>query len=157
MILLPPPHHPEPHTYLWTHEELKAIVDYGRKCYEAGTAEQTECKAALAQPVQPATQQREDAEPVLPRHLPESMCKDEMLKYYADYSNLVSHEAVLYQKRIRDLEKLVAAHPPKRQQMTDKEIYEAWKAHPDFEDITPYAFDQGVKCSEQHHKIGEPK
>jgi hypothetical protein len=43
-----------------------------------------------------------------PAQLPESMGRDEMLKYYRDYANVQSNEALRYQKRIRDLEALAA-------------------------------------------------
>jgi len=39
-----------------------------------------------------------------PRPLPETMSRDEMLKHYSVYANLCAHEALQYQKRIRDLE-----------------------------------------------------
>jgi len=47
--------------------------------------------------------------PAEPRPLPESMSRDEMLKYYSSHANLLSHEALQYQKRIRELEAALAA------------------------------------------------
>lgn len=45
--------------------------------------------------------------------LPESMSRDEMLRYYSEYANMVAHEVLRYQKRIRDLEAaLMAAGVP---------------------------------------------
>lgn len=44
-----------------------------------------------------------------PAQLPESMSRDEMLKYYSDYANLQSTEALRYQKRIRELEAALQA------------------------------------------------
>ena len=52
-------------------------------------------------------------QPHPPAQLPESMRRDEMLKYYSEYANLVSEEALRYQKRIRDLEAALATKEPK--------------------------------------------
>lgn len=50
---------------------------------------------------------------VPPATLPESMSRDEMLRYYSEYANMVAHEVLGYQKRIRDLEAaLMAAGVP---------------------------------------------
>jgi hypothetical protein len=46
-----------------------------------------------------------------PMTLPESMSRDEALKYYSDYANGQSNEALRYQKRIRDLEAALKAAP----------------------------------------------
>jgi hypothetical protein len=47
-----------------------------------------------------------------PRALPETMTRDEMLKYYSSYANLCAHEALQYQKRIRELEAALDARQP---------------------------------------------
>ena len=44
----------------------------------------------------------------LPRRLPETMERDDILNYYSSFSNLVSHESMVYQKQIRDLEAIIA-------------------------------------------------
>ena len=43
-----------------------------------------------------------------PATLPESMSRDEMLRYYSEYANMVAHEVVGYQKQIRDLKAALA-------------------------------------------------
>lgn len=47
-----------------------------------------------------------------PRALPETMDRDEMLKYYSSYANLCAHESLQYQKRIRELQAALASTPP---------------------------------------------
>lgn len=49
------------------------------------------------------------AVPMPPPTLPESMSRDEMLKYYSDYANMVCREVTDYQRRIRELETALAA------------------------------------------------
>lgn len=70
-------------------------------------------RAALSS--SPAPVQQGVGVPEGPRPLPESMSRDEMLKYYSSYSNLCAHEALRYQKRIRDLEAALLAAAPNPQ------------------------------------------
>lgn len=44
-----------------------------------------------------------------PAILPESMSRDDMLRYYSEYSNMVANEVVNYQRRIRELEAALTA------------------------------------------------
>lgn len=52
------------------------------------------------------------SEPSEPRPLPESMTRDEMLVYYSNYANVCAHEALQYQRRIRELEVALSSAPP---------------------------------------------
>jgi hypothetical protein len=63
-----------------------------------------EAAASSARALGPVKAQQE------PAVLPETMSRDEMLAYYSNYANLCAHEALRYQKRIRDLEAKLAAH-----------------------------------------------
>lgn len=67
-----------------------------------------ERRIAATQP--PASNAGERTEQLV-RPLPETMTRDEMLKYYSSYANLCAHEALEYQKRIRDLEAALATKP----------------------------------------------
>lgn len=71
-----------------------------------------------------------------PKPLPETMSKDEMLKYYSSYANLCAHEALQYQKRIQELEKALAKERSDRgweqeafRDAQDREYYrqDTWK------------------------------
>lgn len=49
--------------------------------------------------------------PAQATQLPESVSRDEMLKYYSDHANVQATEALRYQARIRILEAALAQHP----------------------------------------------
>ncbi len=137
-----------------TNAATKALADALTRLLEwpnpQGTIEQAyiprwladECRAALsADPVA--------AEP--PRALPETMSRDEMLKYYSSYSNLCAHEALKYQKRIRDLES--ATQPVAvggREPLTPRQYNMTLSMVPN---VPPSAYEDATRAIEAAHGI----
>ena len=63
-----------------------------------------------------------------PAQLPESMSRDEMLKYYSEYANVRCNEALRYQKRIRELEAALATHERAAPALKNLNIAKEWLA-----------------------------
>jgi len=90
--------------------------------------------------VQPAPVHVPQSEPdrtaQLVRPLPETMSRDEMLQHYSAHANLCAHEALQYQRRIRDLEKVLSAAPvPPGWKLvpvepTPRMVHAGWEHHP---------------------------
>ena len=94
------------------HERLSEHQIAQAKKWAAATGSTTaEFHTVSAAPAVPLT----DRTAQIVRPLPETMSRDEMLQHYSAHANLCAHEALQYQKRIRDLEKALSAAPAVRE------------------------------------------
>ena len=87
------------------------------------------------------------------RPLPETMTRDEMLKHYTAHANLLAHEALQYQKQIRDLQQQLAANSPVPDEAKDAARLDAlsrpgWElGMSDDPEVAPWQLWQVHRCS----------